>query len=63
MMALQETKLATVDRQLCEYLWGDQEVDWVFLPSDGNSGGILPMWNSSNFSLKFFFSGKGFLGV
>lgn len=62
-MAIQKTKLAEVDRFFCEALWGDQDVSWARVPSEGNSGGIINMWRSSLFSLSYTFSGKGFLGI
>jgi hypothetical protein len=36
---------------------------WAFLPSEGNSGGILSIWSKVNSSLIFTFIGDGFVGV
>jgi hypothetical protein len=35
----------------------------VFLPAEGNSGGILSIWRKVNSSLMFTFIGEGFVGV
>ncbi|MCH79641.1 LINE-1 reverse transcriptase like, partial [Trifolium medium] len=58
-----ETKLETVDEKLCQYLWGSQDCQWAVLPSEGNSGGILSIWRKSTSSVRFTFSGEGFVGV
>lgn len=60
---IQETKLQVVDRSICEYFWGGQEVNWAFPPAEGSSSGILCVWNSSLFNLEYTFSGNTFLGV
>jgi len=39
------------------------DCDWTFLPSHGNSGGILFREKKMNISLNFTFVGEGFLGV
>lgn len=62
-MAIQVTKIVEVDRFFCESLWGDQDVNWANVPSEGNSGGIISLWKNSLFSLIYTFSGKGFLGI
>ncbi|GAU29496.1 hypothetical protein TSUD_360410 [Trifolium subterraneum] len=41
----------------------EDDCDWVFLPSEGRSGGILSIWGKSNNSLIFSFMGEGFVGV
>jgi hypothetical protein len=40
-LALQETKLESISDSVCYGLWGDEDCQWVSLPSVGNSGGIL----------------------
>ena len=44
-VCLQETKLEFIDRGIIRSLWGIQHVDWLYLGSDGASGGILIMWD------------------
>jgi exonuclease III len=62
-LAIQETKLNSVSDQLCYSLWGSHDCEWAFLPAEGNSGGILSIWNKANSSLLFTFMGDGFVGV
>lgn len=38
-LAVQETELEVVTSSICYSLWGDEDCDWVFRPSEGNSGG------------------------
>ncbi|KAK2423798.1 hypothetical protein QL285_034226 [Trifolium repens] len=62
-LALQETKLEVISESLCFSLWGSQDCDWAYLPTEGRSGGILSIWSKSNNSLVFSFIGDGFVGV
>ncbi|MCI24695.1 cytochrome P450, partial [Trifolium medium] len=62
-LAIQETKLEVISESLCYSLWGSSDCDWVFLPSEGRSGGILSIWRKSQNSLVFSFVGDGFVGV
>lgn len=61
-LAIQETKLETVDGSLSEYLWGDASCEWEFSPSIGRFGGMLCIWNKESFRLLFSFKGGGFCG-
>jgi exonuclease III len=40
-VCLQETKLDFIDRGIVRSLWGIQHVDWLYLGSEGASGGYL----------------------
>jgi exonuclease III len=62
-LAIQETKMEVVSDALCYFLWGSEDCDWLYLPSEGNSGGILSIWRKSSSSLIFNFKGEGFVGV
>jgi hypothetical protein len=62
-LAIQETKLEAISDSLCYSLWGGDDCCWAFLPSCGNSGGILSIWRKSSSSLIFSFIGDGFVGV
>lgn len=62
-LCIQKTKMETCDRFFCQYLWGSSEVDWVFRPLVGNSGGMLCLWYKDAFVLQDSFDGVGFLGV
>jgi hypothetical protein len=44
-VCLQETKLDFIDRRVIWSLWGIHHVDWLYLGSEGASGGILMMWD------------------
>lgn len=62
-MAIQETKMEVITENFCHKLWGGVDCDWAFLPSEGNSGGILPLWSKSNNTTNSIFVGEGFVGV
>jgi nicotinamide riboside transporter PnuC len=62
-VAIQETKLGLVNESLCHFLWGNTFCNWSFVPSVGNSGGILSIWCSSKGKSVFSFVGPGFVGV
>jgi mannosylglycoprotein endo-beta-mannosidase len=62
-LALQETKLEGISGSLCHSLWGSTECDWVSVPAEGNSGGILSLWRKSLGTMVFSFMGVGFVGV
>lgn len=61
-MAVQETKLDQVDMVLCESLWGDKNVNWAWVPSEGRSGGIISLSNRKIFTFSYTFSGKRIFG-
>jgi hypothetical protein len=61
--AIQETKLEVITPALCYSLWGSEDCDWAFLPSVGNSGGILSLWNNVDSRLISTFVGEGYVGV
>jgi hypothetical protein len=48
---------------LCRGLWGSDDCSWAFLPSVGNSGGIVSIWRKSESNFLFSFVGEGFVGV
>lgn len=62
-IALQETKLEVVSATLCRKIWGSDQFGFSFLPSIGNNGGILSIWNSQKEKLLFSFIDRGFVGV
>ncbi|KAK2356246.1 hypothetical protein QL285_093594 [Trifolium repens] len=62
-MAIQGTKMESISEGLCCSLWGGRDCDWAVVPSIGNSGGLLSLWNKEKFSIIFSFSGEGFIGV
>jgi exonuclease III len=44
-ICLQETKLELITTAIVRSLWRCHHVDWMFLGSNGASGGILLMWD------------------
>ena len=44
-VCLQETKIASMNRQLVCSLWSCPYVDWTVLEVDRTTGGILIMWD------------------
>lgn len=44
-----ETKLEIVDEKIVNAVWGREHRSWYALPSLGLSGGVLCIWNHSNF--------------
>jgi len=62
-LAIQETKMEEISANLCYNLWGGEDCDWAFLPSEGNSGGILSIWSKTNNETNSVFVGEGYVGV
>ncbi|GKV47542.1 hypothetical protein SLEP1_g54439 [Rubroshorea leprosula] len=58
-----KTKLEIIDRSLCRRVWGSENLDWVSKPSNGLSGGLLCIWNSTVFKKKEVLEGDNFIGV
>lgn len=49
---------------LCEYLWGGGvDCGWNYFLANGNSGGMLSIWDVNKGNLVFSFFGSGFSGV
>jgi hypothetical protein len=55
--------LEVITPEFCYSIWGSQDCQWAFLPSQGSSGGILSLWKKDSNSLIFSFMGDGFVGV
>jgi exonuclease III len=62
-LAIQETKMESVNDSLCHSLWGSQDCLWACFPSVGSSEGILSLWRKSTSALLFTFTGEGYVGV
>ncbi|KAH1197534.1 putative ribonuclease H protein [Glycine max] len=61
MLCLQETKKDSIDRTLCQAIWGSDEVKWEMQPAINSAGGILCMWTESIFKLQNKVTGNGFI--
>lgn len=62
-LAIQETKLKDISSKLCYNLWGSDDCQWFFHPSEGNSCGILSLWRKSCANEVSYFRGDGYVGV
>jgi len=62
-LAIQETKMEVITPNFCKNLWGNYDCDWVFKPSEDNSGRILSIWRKSTSIFHYSFVGEGFIGV
>lgn len=49
---VQETKMEEINTKTIRTFWKSNDIDWIFSPSRGNSGGILAVWNSNIFNMK-----------
>lgn len=50
MCCLQESKLEIVQQRTIISIWGRAKCDWDFVKSDGNSGDLISIWDTSVFS-------------
>jgi len=62
-LSIQETKMEDINPILCYNIWGNDDCNWEFLPSEGNSGGILSIWRKLVSIINYTFSSEGFVGV
>ncbi|KAL8552835.1 hypothetical protein ACS0TY_001501 [Phlomoides rotata] len=49
MCCIQEIKTDNINVRMAKRLWGQGKFDWAFKPAEGNSGGLLTMWNMEKF--------------
>ncbi|MCH91026.1 endonuclease/exonuclease/phosphatase family protein, partial [Trifolium medium] len=61
-LSIQETKMEVISDCFIRSLWESSDCDWAYLPTVGNSGRILSIWNKVKASLVFTFIGDGFVG-
>ena len=61
MICIQETKKETIEKSMCQALWGDPEVSWEVQPTSNTTGGILCMWSEKIFKLERKIIGNGFI--
>ena len=60
-LCIQETKKESIDKKLCQYLWGDSLAYWECLPSSNAAGGLLCIWNNVSFEVDRRVVGSGFI--
>ncbi|KAL8554377.1 hypothetical protein ACS0TY_002528 [Phlomoides rotata] len=46
---IQETKMEVMEEKVCKTIWGHRQFEWSYKGGEGNSGGILTMWNPEVF--------------
>ena len=60
-LCIQETKKDSVDKKLCQYLWGDSHANWECLPSSNAVGDLLCIWNNESYEVDKRVVGNGFI--
>ncbi|KAL8552344.1 hypothetical protein ACS0TY_001153 [Phlomoides rotata] len=60
---LQETKLEKIEDRMVRRLWGKGNIDWAFKAAEGNSGGILTIWNADKFQKSSVWDTRGLLAI
>jgi hypothetical protein len=61
--SIQETKMEGIGTSLGDRIWGSQDNELVYTKANGNSGGLLCLWNLKAFSLIDQLKGDGSVGV
>ena len=61
MICIQETKKESIEKSMCQALWGEQEVNWEAQPASNIAGGILCIWSERTFKLHRTVSGSGLI--
>jgi len=62
-LPIQETKMEEISNRFCWRIWGSDDCDWAFLPSEGNRGGLLSIWRKSSSYVIYKVVDEGFVGV
>ncbi|KAJ9543548.1 hypothetical protein OSB04_023255 [Centaurea solstitialis] len=60
---IQETKLGKWSKEMVGNVWGWDNGEFVQVPAEGNSGGLVLIWDPSCFKCDFFIAEKNFLVV
>ena len=60
-ICLQETKKESIDKGMCQAIWGSADVSWELQPATNSAGGIRCMWNNNAFKLQNKVIGNGFM--
>lgn len=60
-ICLQETKKESIDKGMCQAIWGSADVSWELQPATNSAGGIRCMWNNNAFKLQNKVVGNGFI--
>ncbi|XP_058776192.1 uncharacterized protein LOC131650503 [Vicia villosa] len=55
--------MSHISEGVARSFWGNSDCDFSYSESDGMSGGILTLWNSSTVSVVMSFRGSGYIGI
>lgn len=58
-LCIRESKKEEATKEMCLAIWGNQEMQWSFVPS----GGMICIWDPLCFSMSSCFHEEGFLGL
>ena len=61
MICIQETERESIDKTMCQSLWGDADVSWETHPAVNTTGGILCLWSERTFKLQMKVVGSDFI--
>ncbi|KHN34256.1 hypothetical protein glysoja_035891, partial [Glycine soja] len=61
LLCLQETKRDSLDKALCQTLWGQSDFEWEWVPAVNTAGGLLCIWNNNNFQVEVKTAERGFI--
>ena len=61
LLCLQETKRDSIDKALCQALWGHSDFDWKWFPAVNTAGGLLCVRNNNNFQVDIKIAERGFI--
>ena len=60
---IQESKIENLTQKTINSIWKDSQIKWASSPSQGNSGGIVSLWDSSFFQLELLESEKHWIAI
>lgn len=49
---IQETKMEEINLRIIKTCWKSDDIEWIYSPSAGTSGGILSIWDKSAFTIE-----------
>lgn len=62
-MLIQESKVQNLDQNTIQRLWRHSPVEWLSLPAEGASGGLLLIWNSASLNLELVAKDRNYIWV
>ncbi|CAM8969112.1 unnamed protein product [Rhodiola kirilowii] len=63
MVFIQETKIVKHEERMVAAMWGGEKMSWSSVDAEGNSGGLLTVWDPEFMLLRSEVKGKGFILV